>query len=86
MSLVLNGLIAEVLDVPTGAAADKIRQMLDEKIRTMGYEPSNIQVVVEGKNDALYLINEIKCIESTVVDHVQSDDVVDDVTQGDELG
>ena len=35
--------IIEALDVPTGAAADEIRQMLDEKIRTKGYKPNNIQ-------------------------------------------
>jgi len=46
-----------VLDVPTSTAANEIRQMLDIKIRTMGCEPSSIQIVVEGKNDALYLIN-----------------------------
>jgi len=82
--------IAEALNVPTGAAGDEIRQMLDEKLSTMGYEPGNVQVVVQGKTDSgnLYLINEsgiIKCIESTMTDHVQDAHVtVEGVTQGDD--
>ena len=78
-----------MLDVPTGAAANEIRQMLDEKIRTKGsslyiYKPNNIQVAVEGKNDAFYLINIIKCIESNMVNHMESDHAIEDITECDE--
>ena len=51
-------------------------------------EPCNVEVVVKGKNDDWYLINEcglIKCVKSIVVDHVHENHVSDTrVTEGDE--
>jgi len=58
--------IVEALNVPTGAAGDEIRKMLDEKLTIMRYEPGSIQVVVEGKvsSDSLYMINESGIIKN----------------------
>ena len=35
--------------VPTEAAANEARQMLGEKLRGMGQDPTNIQVVIVGE-------------------------------------
>ena len=48
--------IAESLGVPIGAAADEICQMLGEKLRGMGHDPTNVQVVIEG-DDNLYAVD-----------------------------
>ena len=47
--------LAAALDIPIGATADKVRQMLGEKIRTLGHDPANVQVIVkvEGNNSNL---------------------------------
>ena len=43
--------LAAALDVPTRAAVDKVRQMLGEKIRTLGHDPANMQVIVKGEGN-----------------------------------
>ena len=47
--------LAAALDIPIGATADEVRQMLGEKIRTLGHDPANVQVIVkvEGNNSSL---------------------------------
>ena len=67
--------LAAALDIPTGAAADKVCQMLGEKIRTLGHDPANVQVIVkgEGNNSSLYLVDDtgiIKCVKENMEDHV----------------
>ena len=69
------GQLAAALDVPAGAAADEVRQMLGEKIRTLGHDPANVQVIVkgEGNNSSLYLVDDtgvIKHAKENVEDHV----------------
>ena len=67
--------LAAALDVPTGAAAHEVCQRLGEKIRTLGHDPANVQVIVKGKgnNSSLYLVDDtgvIKCVKENVEDHV----------------
>ena len=38
--------LAAALDVPTGAAVDEVCQMLGEKIRTLGHDLANMQVII----------------------------------------
>ena len=67
--------LVTALDVPTGAAPDKICQMLGEKIKTLGHDPAIVQVIVkgEGNNSRLYLVDDtgvIKCVKENMKDHV----------------
>ena len=48
--------------------------MLSEKIRTLGHDPANMQVIAksEGNNSSLYLVDDtavIKCVKENVEDH-----------------
>ena len=61
-------MIASALDGPTEAAADEVRQMLGEKLREMGHDPANVQVIVEGEGDNLYVVD-----ESGLIIHVEND-------------
>lgn len=66
--------IAGALDVPTGAAADEVCQMLGEKLRSMGHDSANVQVIIQG-NSNLYLVDDtgvIKCVMGNVDDHVDA--------------
>ena len=77
--------IAGALDMPTGAAADEVRQMLGEKLRSMGHDPANVQVIiqVEGDNSNFYVVDDtgiIKCVMGNVDDHVEghvTEEVID---------
>ena len=60
--------IAESLDVLIGAAADEVRQMLGEKLRGMGHDPTNVQVVIEG-DDNLYVVD-----NTGIILHIKSHD------------
>ena len=66
-------MMSSALDVPTGAAADKVRQMLGEKLREMGHDPANIQVIVEGEGNNMYVVD-----ESGLIMHVENDAHVED--------
>ena len=61
--------IAEALELPGRASLEETRQIIEGKLMELQYQPQNVQVIVQGKNDgaAMFLVNEtgvIKCIES----------------------
>lgn len=67
--------LAAGLDVPTAALTDEVRQMLGEKLREMGHDPANVQVVIQGDGDVanLYLVDDsgvIKAINGSMSAHV----------------
>ena len=48
---------------------------MSEKIRTLGHDPANLQVIIkgEGNNSSLYLVDDtgvIKCVKENVEDHM----------------
>ena len=68
--------VAEAMELLTRALLEEVRQMIEGKLVQQQYQPQNVQVVVQGKDDeaAMFLVNEngvIKCIESrNTHDHV----------------
>ena len=76
--------LAAELDVPTTALADEVRQMLGERLREMGHDPANVQVVIQGDGDVenLYLVDDLGIIRASkgnVATHVH--EVHEHVTQ-----
>ena len=60
--------IAEAMELPTNVSVEETRQMIEGKFIQQQYEPQNVQVVIQGKDDtaAMFLVNEngvIKYIE-----------------------
>ena len=70
--------IAEGMGLPTKAATDELRQLIDGHLSEQGWEPPNVQVVIqeEGKEFvSLYLVDEsgvfkeIKVVKAGKVEH-----------------
>lgn len=71
--------IAEALDLSTGNSTAETRQMIQEKLGEMGCEPSDVQIIIQGRGDdaQMFLVNDtgiIKTIEcSRVASHVHDE-------------
>ena len=52
--------IAETLELPTTASLEETRQMIEGKLTGLRYQPENVQVVVQGKDEGavIFLVNE----------------------------
>jgi len=58
--------IASSVGVPTHAAVSETRLMIEGKLEEMGYDPRNVQVVLQGEDDnsPLYLVSEVSIIKN----------------------
>ena len=52
--------LAEALELPTNASVEETRQMIEGKLIQQQYQPQNVQVIIQGKDDAaaMFLVNE----------------------------
>ena len=47
-----------MLELPSEGTAATLRQLIEEKLVELEYEPRNIQVIVASANSKLYLVDE----------------------------
>ena len=84
--------MAGALGLAEDVSATQTRKLLEEKLRGMECEPSNVQVIVQGTNDDgnIFLVDEtgiiksIKGVVTHVSEHVQSDTGVRSALRGPE--
>ena len=47
-------MLAKLLELPTGTSASETRQLVEGRLLEFGYQPENVEVVVEVVTQAVY--------------------------------
>ena len=60
--------LVKALELPTNASVEETRQMIEGKLIQQQYQPQNMQVIIQGKDDAaaMFLVN-----ENGVIKHIE---------------